>query len=547
MRPWTHIVQTSLALAGRVGCAQNNLGLRFVHRRSSVTSLEFHSRFSCTLRHCLHRTTCAGSPFYVGDFRLYPRRLYQTTTGMASDRNPTICFQEYDALGFDLDHTIAKYKLVALFNVAYKCVTTFLVNEKGYDPSIKDDLHKYKDFICKGLFLDVSKGNILKLAPDGTILRATHGTHLMPKDKIQEAYGKDMKWEQIDTVKKSMRNPPTGFRFFENYFDCPGLVATARIIDIIDQKSLTEEERVKLYTKAWEDVLQSLHNMYDPSNFSTEKGGYFAIVKEDASKFVEECSADIRRWLKSLQQPGRMVFLLTSSQIDYASCLLEVCLGNDWQSYFDISLFRGRKPAFFTDNNPFYALEGHEEGAVVSELQRGGCYSQGNINDFNKFLAKELGKEDFKVVYFGDNICADSYPSKQLASWDAVLILEEMDAEGYECSDDTVPGHQLDSNQDVEPSSKKKKVLEHSSLVTQEEMDYLLTEFWGPFMVHQDTTLASPVATFWGDIIVRYSDIAVPSLEYLAGVPLEHKFECFIKNGTTTSGFHPGRPSSLLP
>ena len=58
-----------------------------------------------------------------------------------------------------------------------------------------------------------------------------------------------------------------------------------------------------------------------------EKGGYFPIVRKDTRKFVEECSEDIRRWLKALRQAGKLVFILTSSQIDYASCLLEVCLG----------------------------------------------------------------------------------------------------------------------------------------------------------------------------------------------------------------------------
>ena len=58
-----------------------------------------------------------------------------------------------------------------------------------------------------------------------------------------------------------------------------------------------------------------------------EKGGYFTIVRKDPGRFVEECSEDIRRWLKALKQSGKMVFLLTSSHIDYASCLLQVCLG----------------------------------------------------------------------------------------------------------------------------------------------------------------------------------------------------------------------------
>lgn len=464
---------------------------------------------------------------------------------------PTINFQDYDVFGFDLDHTIAKYKLVKLFQVAYDCVTIFLVNERGYDPVIKTDLYEYKNFICKGLFLDVKHGNILKLAPDGTILRATHGTRLMPAEEIQQEYGKTMFWEITETVKKHMSNGPPMYRFFENYFDCPGLVATARIIDLIDQKnkSLSVEEKQKLYTKAWVDVLDSLHNMYNPKNFSAEKGGYFTIVRKDPSQFVEECSADIRRWLKSLRQGGKMVFLLTSSQIDYASCLLEVCLGKDWKSYFDISLFYGRKPGFFSANNPFFVLEGEEEGETVTELQRNGCYSQGNLHDFNKFLAAQVGKEEPKVLYFGDNICSDCYPSKHFANWGAVLVLEEMDAEGYLCSDGTVPGHENDAENEICPASKKKRLLEHSKLVTEEEIDYLLTDFWDPFLVHPSEGNGHPLQmnTFWGDVISRYSDIAVPSLEYLAGVPLDHEYDAFTGESGNTTGFHPGRPSTLLP
>ena len=36
-----------------------------------------------------------------------------------------INFKDYDAFGFDLDHTIAKYDLVMLFNVSYQIIYSF--------------------------------------------------------------------------------------------------------------------------------------------------------------------------------------------------------------------------------------------------------------------------------------------------------------------------------------------------------------------------------------------------------------------------------------
>ena len=62
---------------------------------------------------------------------------------------------------------------------------------------------------------------------------------------------------------------------------------------------------------------------------------------------------------------------------------------------------------------------------------------------------------------------------------------------------------------------------QHSSLVTEEEIAYLLTDFWGPFLVEEDGQSRGKgpkeMNTFWGEVIGKYSDIAVPSLEYLAG------------------------------
>ena len=60
---------------------------------------------------------------------------------------------------------------------------------------------------------------------------------------------------------------------------------------------------------------------------------------------------------------------------------------------------------------------------------------------------------------------------------------------------------------------------QHSSLVSKEEIDYLITDFWGPFLTDDQASSQkqTEMNTFWGEVIGSYSDIAVPSLEYLAG------------------------------
>ncbi|XP_041354320.1 5'-nucleotidase domain-containing protein 1-like [Gigantopelta aegis] len=471
-----------------------------------------------------------------------------STTSSTPVTRKTVSLADYDAYGFDLDHTLAKYKLVEFFDMVYSCLTNFLVNKKGYDAKLKTDLQKYKDFICKGLFLDIEKGNILKLADDGSILKAVHGTKELTTSQLKSEYGDDLKWEHAETVKKLLRNQKVSWRFFENYFDTPGLVAMAQIIDILDSKADTDKADASDYSLAWQDVLDGLIEMYTFTNYAEDKGEFFPIFKKDPSKYVEACSSDIKKWLKSLKQDNKVVFLLTSSYVDFADKTLEAALGPDWATYFDINIFYARKPSYFSDTASHHILEDGKDVGPADTLKKNGFYSRGNHRDLMKFISEQTGKENPQVVYFGDNICADCYPAKMFAGWGTVLLLEEMDAEGYTCSDGTVPQHE-DEGCDGQPASKKSKLphFEHSSLVTPEEREYLTSQFWDTFLYHEDTIRPKRMNTFWGSVISEYSCITVPSLEYLAGVPLSHQFESFNAVSGNTQGFHPGRPASLLP
>lgn len=62
-----------------------------------------------------------------------------------------------------------------------------------------------------------------------------------------------------------------------------------------------------------------------------------------------------------------------------------------------------------------------------------------------------------QIIYFGDNLWADAWPSKTVCGWDSVLILEEMDAEGYAVSDGTVPGHGVVRGDRRKLSKRKRK------------------------------------------------------------------------------------------
>ena len=94
-------------------------------------------------------------------------------------RRKHLCLDDYDCIGFDLDHTLCRYNVGNLVPLVYDLLAEYLVKNKGYDKSIRnrkfsDDLH----LMAKGLTLDCDRGNLLRLGCDGVVLTASHGKKL---------------------------------------------------------------------------------------------------------------------------------------------------------------------------------------------------------------------------------------------------------------------------------------------------------------------------------------------------------------------------------
>jgi len=55
--------------------------------------------------------------------------------------------------------------------------------------------------------------------------------------------------------------------------------------------------------------------------------------------------------------------------------------------------------------------------------------------------------------------------------------------------------------------------------VSEEEEAYLLSKRWGSFFYHaaDDPLHNRHMNTFWGELITKYADVAIPSIEYIAG------------------------------
>ncbi len=72
-------------------------------------------------------------------------------------RRPTLCIDDYDCIGFDLDHTLCRYNVGNLVRLVYELLSDYLVSKKGYDISIKNhSLDADLNLVAKGLTLGKS-------------------------------------------------------------------------------------------------------------------------------------------------------------------------------------------------------------------------------------------------------------------------------------------------------------------------------------------------------------------------------------------------------
>ncbi|XP_025022949.1 5'-nucleotidase domain-containing protein 1-like isoform X3 [Python bivittatus] len=152
-----------------------------------------------------------------------------------------------EVIGFDLDHTLCRYNLVESARLIYDSFAQYMVKERGYDKELLDVIPENWDFCCKGLVLDLEEGNFLKLAEDGTILRASHGTKHMTSGEILEKYGR-REWKHFKTMSGMVSRSGIAcmdtahitakYYAYDNYFDLPGALLCARIVDDLDKKAL---------------------------------------------------------------------------------------------------------------------------------------------------------------------------------------------------------------------------------------------------------------------------------------------------------------------
>uniref|UniRef100_A0A8C8STR2 5'-nucleotidase domain-containing protein 1 n=1 Tax=Pelusios castaneus TaxID=367368 RepID=A0A8C8STR2_9SAUR len=437
---------------------------------------------------------------------------------------------ECAAIGFDLDHTLCRYRLPQTARLIYDSFARYLVTEKGYDKELLTVTPESWDFCCKGLALDLEDGNFLKLSGNGTILRASHGTKSMTPEEILEIYGR-REWKHFKSF-SGMVSRSAKYYFYDNYFDLPGALLCARIVDCLDKNG-----RQTKYD-FWKDVIAAIQHNYKTTAFKENCGMYFPEVKNDPAKYLQSCPESVKKWLRLLKNAGKVLLLITSSHSDYCRLLCEHILGNDFAEFFDIVITNALKPGFFSqmpNQRPFRSLENDEEQEALPSLDKPGWYSQGNATHLYELLKKMTGKPEPKIVYFGDSMHSDIFPASHYSNWETAFILEELSGDEVRMLAET----------ESEPLEKKGKYEGQHP-----KAPYSISKQWGSFFLDSIPGLENGeeiLTNTWSCKCIRtYSTIAIPSIEAITDLPLDYRFTRFSSNSSEIAGYYPKPPKALL-
>ena len=149
---------------------------------------------------------------------------------------------QYDAIGFDVDHTLIKYKIKNLVQLVYRGFAQTLVEEKGFPADLLELTEDEAKFASNGLTIDQSTGLIIKLGENKTILRAYYGFQRLTTEQILAIF-KDGK---LNNFMEWIDMPPEGYLTALTFFGAPYMILYAKMQEY-KKKGITKKNNNELF------------------------------------------------------------------------------------------------------------------------------------------------------------------------------------------------------------------------------------------------------------------------------------------------------------
>ncbi len=321
--------------------------------------------------------------------------------------NRNLRMDKIEAVGFDMDYTLAVYHLEQMETLAFQMTLARMTSGLGYAPAI-GALHYDPEFVIRGLVVDKQHGNIFKMDRHNHVGRCYHGREPLAPEELRRLY-------RDEKIHLSVPR----FAWIDTLFALPEACLFAEIIELFES-----EGREVDYARLFDDIRESIDAVHRDGTLKAE-------VMKDLGRYVVK-DPELGPALHKLRSGGKKLFLLTNSLWDYTDAVMSFVLDDvlpeypSWRNYFDAVVTGAAKPAFFSEHRPLLALapDGTPVGDATS-LERGRTYQGGDLSGFERLLA--ISGE--RILYVGDHIYGDILRSKKSSLWRTCLVVEELERE----------------------------------------------------------------------------------------------------------------------
>lgn len=348
---------------------------------------------------------------------MFPKTLDDIPTHERVFCNRSLNMRSIKAVGFDMDYTLAQYKLEVFEKLAYEETLKKLVG-MGYPKKILD-FEFDNTHMIRGLVIDKKRGNILKMDRHRYVKVAYHGFRELSSVERKKIYD----------VENVIIYEEPNFALIDTVFS---LAEAFLYTQIVDYKGKSN----KLQGKTFEEIFYEIRTCMDLSH---RDGSIKLRVAKNPEEYIRP-DAHLNAVFEELRGTGRKLFLLTNSLWDYTNPIMSFLLNKGcrnketWIDYFDAIITGSGKPGFFIAKNPLYGvdvktglLRNIEAIPNLSQLSdKTKVFQGGHVKILHNMLNVQKGSE---ILYVGDHIYGDILRSKREIGWRTMLVIEELESE----------------------------------------------------------------------------------------------------------------------
>ena len=321
--------------------------------------------------------------------------------------NRNIHMNQIKTIGFDMDHTIIRYKSKAFGSLSHKKAIEVLISERNYPEDLRHLDFDEKRAI-QGLVIDTVCGNLLKISRYGEVKKAYHGETPLDTYSMQKMYRNRV----VHLYEERFSSLDTSFSISQG-------VLYGQLIELRKRGVICQS-----FSKIHQDLAYAIDLTHINGNIKN-------IVKENIQDFIYQDS-ELASHLEYYKSSGKTLIIITNSDYPYCKLLMDYAIKpflkkySCWSKLFDITITFSRKPHFFTTSSPMLKINpengtmSNHFGPILNGIYQGGSAGQ---------LQQSLGHANHEILYLGDHIYGDVVSLKKNFHWRTALVLEPLKEE----------------------------------------------------------------------------------------------------------------------